>query len=56
LRIKEQKKRLTLNEHDDDDDDDDDRFLCTSSARILRNFTEFVARIFCPLFRVQVTN
>ena len=23
LRIKEQEKRLTLNEHDDDDDDDD---------------------------------
>jgi len=24
LRIKEQEKRLTLQEHDDDDDDDDD--------------------------------
>jgi hypothetical protein len=30
-------------------------FLLTSSARRLRNCTEFVARIFCPLFRVQVT-
>ena len=31
-------------------------FLFTSSKRRLRNCTEFVARIFCPLFRVQVTN
>jgi hypothetical protein len=36
LRIKEQGKHLTLNEHDDDDDDDDDnQYIYTETLQSL---------------------
>ena len=35
MRIKEQEKRLTLNEHDDDDDVDDDFIKCFFVAIVI---------------------
>jgi hypothetical protein len=44
LRIKEQEKRLTLNEHDDDDDDDD-KIVVSDEVYILSHFNITVVKI-----------
>ena len=42
MRIKEQEKRLTLNEHNDDDDDDDDKIVVFNEVYILSHFTHII--------------